>query len=54
MNTALSILGIQQTAHFALVTESEEKTLATLRGLFDLENEDCYDAPSVDTELSDV
>ena len=40
MITALSTMGIQQTGRFAFVTGSEERTLATIRGLFDLENED--------------
>ncbi|MCH8853150.1 MAG: hypothetical protein IID41_10935 [Planctomycetes bacterium] len=40
MTTALSILGIQETGRFAFVTASEERTLETIRGLFDLENED--------------
>ena len=39
MTTALSTMGVQQPGHFALVTESEGRTLATIRGLFDLENE---------------
>lgn len=38
--TALSTMGIQETGRFAFVTESEEQTLITLRGLFDVENED--------------
>ncbi|MCH8853037.1 MAG: hypothetical protein IID41_10350 [Planctomycetes bacterium] len=40
MTTALATIGIQETGRFAFVTASEERTLETLRGLFNLENED--------------
>ena len=40
MTTAPSTMGIQQTGRIAFVTESEERMLATLRGMFDFENED--------------
>ena len=40
MITALSTIGIQETGRFAFVTEAEERSLAVIRGLFDMENED--------------
>ena len=40
MTTALATIGIQETGRFAFVTASEERTLKTLRGLFDVVNED--------------
>lgn len=38
MKTPLSTIGLQKTGRCVFVTESEERLLARIRGLFDLDN----------------